>query len=1792
MQTEVAQKSVSDKSAENSSAPGNDFNSDENHEYGAEAGIPAFLQRPHFSNADPLSVQRKPDRGAVPSADEPTAPTSTLANGDTSESNAWIVEDSVPEPLPGQMRRSDFLRELRIAVDEAVDSGLAGTFLARTGFPWIQGWFSQLQNQNAEQIGRALQRYAPETERVESAQIIMELATTRVRRSVQHWLATGEISALPAAIAAQVPRQSRGLLASIANLFFKKRDSGGGQRTTPQAVTSQLDAGAPLDGRLRSGIESAYGQDFSQVKVHTDPKAGQVSNKLNARAFTVGNNIAFSSGEYQPGTLVGDALIAHELAHVAQQRGTVASVPVRKGYSPATQGLEEEADGAAVSAVSAMYGMDQEELLNHEETATLNLTPGLKLQSCNGGEMELNIHPVPFFMEEYTFNDDDFTVAMTWTFEEWATGRTTNTLSVDIEYSGDGRADHPSICAFKFFHNYVGPDPDPHVFQAHNGDLQIDVFGDGSHTVDVTNTMYPHNDWSPPSHWHVFYVLFNGEEYRGHVPNIIVLAANAVPGGTVIEPEQLEAQAEEALASMATGITDIDNLLSLAIAEVLFFRDDEVIGPGAIEGAALDEWDQLVTMLQTYETQLSTTGYPGENEDTLRTNVERTLRYLRLTRRVTANLAQMRERTGYIEDIAGDADTLIQNVIAQYHNATVVSFTDGELAMTRLMAAEQATRALPYNLASLYVQQGRGVYQFSSDVSQLRLQIEQARSLAGLNRGDRPIYEHLEITRPGIPAWEAAITDRADELRRQLFLGQTAGGQIMQHVLQHVEDSQHRLAIFAVLALLNQFRYFKHELNGITGDVLDVLGRDLEEVCDGYITRINQWVNRAEPVWDPNADVAVRRSVMSGIASEFSTMVGSDQFDQDIEAIQERLETIAVIEMVAKVVAIVAVSALVANVAGAAMATTLEGVGVGGAAAWGIVTFTEALAFTFASRLGNELVFGGNETSFLHDLVLNFALFSYLKGANAIYSRILARLAAMEEAALLAGRAVPMVARAQRVGHSAFTHGVYTFGALQAFAEVHHIITHGGEAMGGEERIRSMFTIATIVAVLGLGRNFQTRLTERVQAPIRRFFVQRYARQLEALNAERQGVVALMVEVRGGETGRAVELSSRIQALNEAEARMISSAEGAEGVTGDMIQAELARYQESLRTAELQLAQSGVEMACGQADIFRQLGDGMVAYQEGAPEVAQRFFDQNGGRFEAGSNGIYMGRLGAEVVTFVPERMASRVNLLETALARTAEVSEGMTFVRDRLSPRAQRGLEESSRGETEQQTFERLLDLERAGQNVESYLEQLVGERVSEGFRPERPTAETDPAAYLESTETYLNQLSRGLPAEAGMRIRGIEELGLRSDLRFQLMVRILDPLFNSAARRTALAAHQAAETEASGSSNLFSEFNRVQGEMLRTLRDADTTVGAKQEALDRSITELENLVNGSEHILDTAMYRFEDARLAVETLTPENFGDSLRVDSEGLVQRGEQDLGSFRELLNQVMDTNNSMVERGMDSELVIAVGEPGTEGYRDIMIVSRPVADPAQPRLDTPIAPLDPGVDPGGIILDIGSGTSAFALEMVPESARQGSPVVQTEHGPTSFDPGLLRADLGPHFNAIPRSDGRSVAVFGDPLQNMALLYGPYSVRMLFMNNVNAEYYIGQYLSLARNLMRVMQEGGRVEVQWDTRPEEPGGIEGDRGHIDGQHLLEALNAVAGEMGREFTVNTGGDAITEYDYSIEPSRYRGGPRGPTAVENPVPNHRWIFNFGPQFVGPLLPTILGPSSGEEYHIPEYLRRD
>lgn len=107
--------------------------------------------------------------------------------------------------------------------------------------------------------------------------------------------------------------------------------------------------GRPLAPALRQAMEPLLGHDFSQVRIHSDGGAAAAAAGRGARAYSVGPHVVFGAGGFRPGTPAGRALLAHELAHVVQNRGRLPS-----GAPPAEVGhgvAEREARQAARAAL-------------------------------------------------------------------------------------------------------------------------------------------------------------------------------------------------------------------------------------------------------------------------------------------------------------------------------------------------------------------------------------------------------------------------------------------------------------------------------------------------------------------------------------------------------------------------------------------------------------------------------------------------------------------------------------------------------------------------------------------------------------------------------------------------------------------------------------------------------------------------------------------------------------------------------------------------------------------------------------------------------------------------------------------------------------------------------------------------------------------------------------------------------------------------------------------------------------------------------------------------------------------------------------------------------------------------------------------------------------------------------------------------------------------------------------------------------------------------------------------------
>jgi len=141
-----------------------------------------------------------------------------------------------------------------------------------------------------------------------------------------------------AEIPADIERRNQ---ASVRRNAARNRDEdSAGATGTPDAVRRVVSSpGRSMNESVQREMESKMGGDFSDVQVHTGPQAAAAAESIHARAFTVGNHVAFNRGEYQPGSDDGKRVLAHELTHVRQQTdGRVSLLPKADAEQSGTSG--------------------------------------------------------------------------------------------------------------------------------------------------------------------------------------------------------------------------------------------------------------------------------------------------------------------------------------------------------------------------------------------------------------------------------------------------------------------------------------------------------------------------------------------------------------------------------------------------------------------------------------------------------------------------------------------------------------------------------------------------------------------------------------------------------------------------------------------------------------------------------------------------------------------------------------------------------------------------------------------------------------------------------------------------------------------------------------------------------------------------------------------------------------------------------------------------------------------------------------------------------------------------------------------------------------------------------------------------------------------------------------------------------------------------------------------------------------------------------------------------------------
>jgi hypothetical protein len=174
-------------------------------------------------------------------------------------------------------------------------------------------------------------------------------------------------------------------------------------------------SGEPMDAEMRPLMESRFGADFSDVRLHTDSEAAAAAKALDAEAYTFGRDIYFAQGRYSPHSRESQHLLAHELTHTIQQ----SSLPDRaQSASRASEDvfvgavddpLEQEAEDAADLVV------DRNSVFAHQ-TTVLATSPGIQRQGApdGGPKVEKTTATLPEGQNIGFLANGDFVIRTSW----------------------------------------------------------------------------------------------------------------------------------------------------------------------------------------------------------------------------------------------------------------------------------------------------------------------------------------------------------------------------------------------------------------------------------------------------------------------------------------------------------------------------------------------------------------------------------------------------------------------------------------------------------------------------------------------------------------------------------------------------------------------------------------------------------------------------------------------------------------------------------------------------------------------------------------------------------------------------------------------------------------------------------------------------------------------------------------------------------------------------------------------------------------------------------------------------------------------------------------------------------------------------------------------------------------------------------------------------------------------------------------------------------------------------------
>jgi hypothetical protein len=165
---------------------------------------------------------------------------------------------------------------------------------------------------------------------------------------------------------------------------FRRRTSAAPDAVPPIVHEVLRSPGRPLDAATRAFMEPRFGHDFGAIRVHTDTRAALSAAAVGAHAYSVGRDVVMGGGAHQPASGDGRRLLAHELAHVVQQRdgseGPSENITLGDPESPAEHQAERMASSVVAPTITSAPANATSRPLPAHEPAHVNKRGGTLLQ--------------------------------------------------------------------------------------------------------------------------------------------------------------------------------------------------------------------------------------------------------------------------------------------------------------------------------------------------------------------------------------------------------------------------------------------------------------------------------------------------------------------------------------------------------------------------------------------------------------------------------------------------------------------------------------------------------------------------------------------------------------------------------------------------------------------------------------------------------------------------------------------------------------------------------------------------------------------------------------------------------------------------------------------------------------------------------------------------------------------------------------------------------------------------------------------------------------------------------------------------------------------------------------------------------------------------------------------------------------------------------------------------------------------------------------------------------------------